>query len=191
MRVRSLPRHITETNFEAYQVRIVRNGHEYSNSFSFARDRDRERALANAVKWRDKMLAKLPRSTNGPGSYRVEPLPHKKTVMRAGITRYVTSDKRRIGEPLYLRYGVSFVDETGRKRVKSFQVGRFSDVTWQEDMHASNTAIAFREHWEFCVDHGLVFDPDHYAGWKEKDMYPFDPDRVACDTRYLSESEEK
>lgn len=179
MRKRDLPSHITETNCQAYQVRIVRDGHEYSSSFSFARTQDREAALAEAVAWRDDMLRRLPPSSSSRGSYRKEPLPHKKTVMRAGVTRYVTSDSRRVGNPLYLRYAVSYVDETRRPRVKSFQVGRLADVTWQDELHASKTAIACREHWEFCVDHGLKFEPDLYEGWQKRKLYPFDPKRFS------------
>ncbi len=83
------------------------------------------------------------------------------------------SDNRRAGKPKYLCYGVNFVDSDKRPSVKTFQVGRADAVTWQQELHASLTAEAFRSEWEWCVDNGVQFDPAKYADWTTCDRYPF------------------
>jgi len=128
-----------------------------------------------AVDWRDLMLAKLPNAGNGRGGFRTLPMPHKRSFGRVGITRYLKTDRRRPGCPVYLVYGVNWTDSDGSKRVKQFQVGRIGTFEWHQELHASLTAEAFRTEWEFCRNTGQVFEPDRYAGWTEVELYPFLP----------------
>lgn len=172
---RVLPDNITVPSHEAYQVRIVREGHEYSATFAWSRFETREDALQAAVNWRDKILKQLPEPANGRGGFRTSPMPNKRSFGRVGITRYLKIDRRRAGCPKYLVYGVNWTDRDGRARVRQFQVGRVGTFEWDQELHASLTAEAFRTEWEFCRSTGQVFEPDRYAGWAETELYPFLP----------------
>lgn len=172
---RSLPAHITIPNWDAYQVRIVREGAEYSASFSWRIFRGKRNALSEAVKWRDRMLQALPPASNEKGVFRTSPLSHKMSWGRVGVTRYVSADKRKSGRPLYLRFGVNWIDGNGKRRTKSFQVGRVGDFEWMFEVHAANTAEAFRTEWEYCQAKSLPFDDSRYLAWREHKCYPFEP----------------
>lgn len=178
---RSLPENITIPGYEAYQVRIVRGGHEYSATFGWSRFGSNELALQAAVNWRDMMLARLPKAENGRGSFRSSPMAHKLSFGRVGITRYEKKDRRRVGCPVYLVYGVNWTDAEGNKRVKQFQVGRIGAFEWHQELHASLTAEAFRTEWEFCRSTGQAFEADRYTRWTEVELYPFLPsnERIA------------
>lgn len=172
---RALPANITIPGYETYQVRIVRDDHEYSASFAWSRFASKEIALNEAVNWRDKMLTQLPSAKNGRGGFRSAPMEHKRTFGRVGITRYQKVDRRRLGCPVYLVYGVNWTDSDGRARVRQFQVGRIGLFEWHHELHASLTAEAFRTEWEFCRSTGQTFEPDRYKAWGELELYPFLP----------------
>lgn len=172
---RALPDNITVPSYDAYQVRIVREGHEYSATFAWSRFETTEKAMHAAVSWRDKILSQLPAPGNGRGSFRATPMANKRSFGRVGITRYQKKDRRRTGCPEYLVYGVNWTDKDGQARVSQFQVGRVGTFDWHEELHASLTAEAFRTEWEFCRSTGQVFEPDRYAEWKEAELYPFLP----------------
>jgi hypothetical protein len=175
---RDLPENISIPGYDSYQVRIARNGHEYSSTFHWARFGGKERALQSAVKWRDQMISQLPAAENGRGSFRTSPMAHKYTFGRVGITKYPKKDRRRTGQPAYLVYGVNWVDEDGAPRVKQFQVGRIGNFDWDQELHTALTAEAFRTEWEFCVSAGISFDPERYQNWKEVELYPFWPPNI-------------
>lgn len=170
--MRGLPDNITINNFGAYQVRIRRGETEYLASFSESAYGGKDEALAAAVSWRDKMLACLPPATNGKGSFRRAPMAHKQSFGRVGITRYVKRDHRRTGSPEYLVFGVNWTDSEGYPRVKQFQAGRIGVLSWKDELHAAQTALAFRTEWEFCRDHKVPFDPERYRDWTVP-LYPF------------------
>lgn len=172
---RLLPDNITIPGYDAYQVRIVRVDHEYSATFAWSRYVSQKLALQAAVNWRDLMLAHLPNAANGRGGFRTSPMSHKRSFGRVGITRYPKVDRRRLGCPVYLVYGVNWTDIDGSKRVKQFQVGRIGTFEWQQELHASLTAEAFRTEWEFCRSTGQIFEPDKYTGWTQVELYPFLP----------------
>ena len=165
---------ITTTNSSAYQVRITRNKVEYSLSFSWAR-LGKRKAFSEALRWRDKMLAKLPPSARAKGMYRTVPASNKKTKEPVGVTRYINNDLRSSALRKYLRYSVLWHDERGAVRNKSFQAGNVELLTPAEIRHAAQTAKAFRKNWEWCHSRGLRFDPSVYDGWKDKRLYPFRP----------------
>lgn len=173
---RDLPSNITIPAFDAYQVRIVRDGHEYSATFAWARYGSKDRALSEAVAWRDRMLAKLPPAATTIGSFRVTPQKNKRSYNRVGISRYIGVDRRKLGAPGYLRFAVNWVDGTGHSRVTSFQVGKVGAFSWEDELHAACTAEAFRTQWEFSRATGQSFDPASYEGWRHKQCYPFNPD---------------
>lgn len=174
-KTRLLPDNITIPGYEAYQVRIVRGEHEYSATFAWSRFDSKELALQAALNWRDLLLARLPTAGNGHGGFRTSPMPNKRSFGRVGITRYEKTDHRRSGCPRYLVYGVNWTDRDGSKRVKQFQVGRIGAFDWQQELHASLTAEAFRTEWEYCRSTGKEFAPDRYTGWSEMELYPFLP----------------
>ncbi|WP_326430443.1 hypothetical protein VQ574_21085 (plasmid) [Stutzerimonas frequens] len=180
---RLLPDNISIPGYEAYQVRIVRCNHEYSATFAWSRYGSKEQALEAAVLWRDMMLKQLPTAANGRGGFRTAPMPHKRSCGRAGITRYQKVDNRRHGRPAYLVFGVNWTDSDGYKRVKQFQVGRIGTYEWQQELHTSLTAEAFRTEWEYCRSTGQIFDPDRYNGWTETELYPFFPPMRGGSTR--------
>lgn len=171
---RDLPANITKNNFGAFQVRISRDCREYTASFSPSRYDSPEAALIAAVKWRDKMLARLQPPANGRGGFRLAPMAHKRSHGRVGITRYIKRDHRRVGTPEYLVYGVNWTDDEGNPRVKQFQVGRIGCMDWKDELHAAMTAEAFRTEWEFCRQYNLPFDSERYRSW-DQPLYPFDP----------------
>lgn len=173
--MRDLPEHVTITNFEAYQVRIVRDAHEYSASFSWSRYDNQAHALEAAVDWRNMMLRELPPPGNGKGSFRRKPMAHKRSMGMVGISRYVHTDRRRIGSPQYLRFGVNWVDSMGKPRIKTFEAGKIADLDWEAELHTALTAEAFRTHWEYCTQTASEFDPGIYAGWRDGCVYPFTP----------------
>ena len=173
---RTLPAHVTIPNWDAYQVRIVRDGHEYSASFAWSLYGGKSKALSEATRWRDKMLAALPPAGNVKGAFRTQPLSNKWTWGRVGVTRYVSADARKNGRPEYLRFGVNWIDEDGKRRTKSFQVGRLGEFDWQIELHAANTAEAFRTEWEYRRAKGRPFDESRYAAWRGTRLYPFDPE---------------
>lgn len=173
---RTLPAHITCPNWDAYQVRIVREGQELSASFSWNLYGGKRKALQEAVRWRDTQLAGLPPAGNAKGEFRQTPLVHKRSWGRVGVTRYVSADARKPGKPLYLRFGVNWVDATGKPRTKSFQVGRVEDISDADETHAANTAEAFRAEWEFCRRTGRQFDDTKFRNWREARLYPFEGD---------------
>ena len=78
-----------------------------------------------------------------------------------------------MGQPRYLTFGVNWVDCDGRRRTKSFQVGKVEDISWVDEVHAANTAEAFRLDYEFCLKHNQPFDPSKYEAWKRRNTYPF------------------
>lgn len=173
---RALPAHITIPNWSAYQVRIVRDGQEYSASFGW-NEAGPQKALSEAVAWRDKMLESLPDAGNEEGQFRSMPLRHKFSWSRVGVTRYVSKDYRKPGHPEYLRFGVNWTDSEGRRRITSFQVGRLGVVSEADERHAANTAEAFRAEWEFCTKNGFPFEAFIYKKWKDEILYPFSPER--------------
>lgn len=179
---RTLPDQITITNYEAYQVRIARDGDEYSASFTWTKYADQKAALQAAVEWRDRLLAILPPAVNGKGSFRRKPMKGKVSWGRVGVTRYIKRDQRRPGRPKYLVFGVNWTDHDGEPRIKQFQAGRVETLTWEEELHAALTAEAFRTHWEFSRSQNVPFDPEPYLEWKETCLYPFEPDRLSANS---------
>lgn len=171
---RGLPKHITIPNFDGYQVRVVRDGVEHSKSFPWSAG-GKAMALLDAVAWRDRLLSTLPEAGNAKGGYRSKPLSHKTSWDRVGVVRTVGCDRRRSLTVQYVRFSVSWVDATGRARVKTFQAGRADSITQADEVHTSLTAEAFRSEWEFCQRNGERFEPWRYDSWRKDRLYPFDP----------------
>lgn len=172
-RERELPLNVGIPDFDAYQVRIVRDGHEYSATFAWSRYGTAEAALAQAVAWRDAMLEKLPPAAIALGSFRCKSQSNKRSCNRVGVSRYIGIDRRKLGSPGYLRFAVNWTDASGKSRVTSFQVGRVGKFKWEDELHAACTAEAFRTNWEFCQSSGEKFDADFYQDWKDVCRYPF------------------
>lgn len=172
---RALPEHITIPGYDAYQVRIVRGYCEYSATFAWSRFASRQLALQAAVNWRDQLLAQLPAAGNGRGGFRASPMANKRSFGRVGISRFMKTDHRRLGCPVYLVYGVNWTDSDGTPRVKQFQVGRAGTFEWDHELHAALTAEAFRTEWEFSISTGQAFESERYHDWAEAVLYPFLP----------------
>lgn len=170
--MRGLPKHITIPNFNGYQVRVVRDGVEHSKSFPWSAG-GKAMALLDAVAWRDSLLRTLPPPGNAKGGYRSKPLSHKTSWDRVGVVRTVGCDRRRSLTVQYVRYSVSWVDKTGKARVKTFQAGRADSITRADEVHTSLTAEAFRSEWEFCQRTGERFEPWRYDSWRKDRLYPF------------------
>lgn len=158
---------------EVFIVRITRQSKEHTRSFRFGKTGNKAKAYADAIVWRNITLSSLPKPGNGKGSYKESCMAHKQSVMRSGISRYLRSDYRRTGQPKYLCFGVNYTDANRRHSVKTFQVGRADEVTWLQELHASRTAEAFRDDWEWCHDNKVTFDPSKYNNWSTNVHYPF------------------
>ena len=153
------------------QVRVTGLDHHcHTKYFAYAKNGGQERAYQLAQEEELRLIALHGQSVHL--GYRVEPLPHKRTGERVGVTIYSSRDKRKIGHPEYLRFGVSWVDENGAKRVTSFQVGRVETVTNAEIEYARFVANTFRDVWEQCVLDGESFDPRWFAEWRSPDWEP-------------------
>lgn len=173
---RRLPDQITEPGtFVGYQVRIARGGVEHSRCFTKREFGTKKKALQAAVEWRDRMLEKLPPPANKRGRYLLVKCRPDPSVARVGVTRYLTADSRRVGSTMYVRYGVCWTDPQGHRRIKNFQAGRADDFDHALDLRAGQTAVAFRDEWEYCIDHGIAFDPGRYRNWRAQRLYPFRP----------------
>src|ERR1035437_8964748 len=109
---RLLPIYITIPNWSAYQVRIVRDGVEHSESFSWKKFAGEMAALAEAIKWRDAKLAELGAS---PVGFRDKPLRNKKSGGPAGNPPFLRSEPPRNGLPQFLAHGVYFTNNKGKK----------------------------------------------------------------------------
>lgn len=184
--MRVFPENLTETNYEAIQVRIVRDGTEFSKSFSFSKSKNKSKAISDAVAWRDSIKKILPPAIRSESGYLKRPQSNKRSVNRPGITRYITKDKRRIGNPSYLVYGVNYTDKNGQSKVKSFQVGKLDTFNHSDELHAAMTAEAFRSEWEWCKDHKKEFNDQKYKGWKKDTKYPFTPEERSTTNRAKS-----
>jgi hypothetical protein len=79
----------------------------------------------------------------------------------------------KLGFARFVAYTVSWVNALGENRVTSFQAGREDTLTPEQEAHAHQTALAFREDWEFCQDTGTPFDPLPYKAWRRVTCYPF------------------
>ncbi|AXK38524.1 hypothetical protein [Crenobacter cavernae] len=88
---------------------------------------------------------------------RSEPQRNKQSWWRNGVSRHFRVDNRRHGRPLYLVFGVNWTDADGKKRMATFQAARADEVSWEQELHAANTADAFRSEYEWCRRHGLPF----------------------------------
>jgi len=174
---RRLPENITETNFNAFQVRIVRDGQLYSASFPWCTV-GKPAALSAAVKWRDMTLAMLPHPGNGKGTIKPTIMKNKKTREPLGVSRYVLTDRRSKPPRKYLRFAVSYQGHDGRCCIKAFQAGALQKLTQEDVFHAAQTAYACREEWEYCYLRGQPFDPEKYNVWKETQLYPFSPKNI-------------
>lgn len=172
---RDLPANITIPGYATYQVRIVRDGYEYSATFAWSRYGSKDQALSCAVAWRDAMLAALPSAATELGSFRCSPQKNKRSYGRVGISRYIGIDRRRGGSPGYLRFAVNWLDVSAKSRIKTFQAGKVGSISWEDELHAACTAEAFRTHWEYCRAKRLPFDPGRYENWSTEFCYPFNP----------------
>lgn len=177
---RELPHNIQEPIPGQLRVRV--QSHKKDISRTFREDQHggcRETTIKAAIAWRDETLKSLPPSYNKPGAFKKPATPYPPDdFRRPGITRYVAVK----GGSRYIRYGASWVDSSGRPRVTGFMAGRIIELgTFEEtipkeqDLHARRTALAFREHWEHCREHGVPFDPTPYRAWKTETLYPFNP----------------
>ena len=166
---RQLPAHITIPNWSAYQVRIVRDGVEHSESFSWKGYAGESKALEAAVLWRDATLAALGTCESG---LRAKPLRNKKSGCPAGITAYLRTDRRREGLPQYLTFGVHY-SQSGKNRTKSFQVGNVEIISQPNKEHAALTAVAFRDDYVWCRRNNVAFCPERYVNWRHETLYPF------------------
>ena len=175
---RELPRNVTELPYGAYQVRVVSDGCERSATFLWSDYENKELALKAAVEWRDKIRKLHPSKYISVMGFRKKVLGHKKSFFRVGVSRVHKTYKDRDGNPSVLRFQVNYVSPLGKPRIKTFEVGRLDTFGLAEELHAANTAIAFREHWEYCIENALPFETNKYLGWKSKILYPFDPNTL-------------
>lgn len=155
---------ITMPDAHGYQVRIVRAGKEYSRYFSSKVWGGEERALEAAVNWRDMKRASLPKKLAEENQQ-----PKNNSTGINGVSKVVHFDKRRNTETL--RYQVSYRTKNSRQSVRTFQVGHTKSLTTEDDMHALNTAIAFRKEYELARSLDEEFNAERYSNWKNEKLY--------------------
>lgn len=159
-------KHITQPDKGGYQVRIVRQGKEYSRYFAHRAWGGKTKSLKAAESWRDQQLAVLGKAIthiiDGPA------LPNNKSTGIRGITKVIHHDKRRDTKSLV--YQVHWKDH-GKIKNKKFHVGRVEKVTADMDLHAFRTAIHFRKGYEASVKYNKDFDPEIYKNWRTERVY--------------------
>ncbi|MBV1881619.1 MAG: hypothetical protein KUG82_08300 [Pseudomonadales bacterium] len=155
---------ITKPDDHGYQVRIVRQGTEYSRYFSKKVWGSDTKALNAAINWRDMKRASLPKKT----PY-INDQPKNNSTGVNGISKVIHHDKRR--DTKTLRYQVSYRTIDGRQSVRTFQVGRIEDVSADQDLHAFRTALLFRKEYELARSIGETFDNNRFGQWKMERLY--------------------
>lgn len=172
-------RHISEPFPGLFQVRIQRNNRILGGSFSEKDLGSRDKALRAARAWRDDTLERNPPVYATADSYARQPHKDKSDDLPAGVSRLLVPDYRSGSGIFYLRFAVAWKERSGKRRLKGFQVGPEEAISEEDELHGELTARAFREHWEYCWDRGIDFDPSPYRRWKEEALYPFSPDILA------------
>lgn len=171
-RKQHLPHNINEIGPDLFQVVVTRNKKPYTKTFSRRRYGSREKALAEAVAYRDELFEIL--GANRPkGAPRLSPMPHKRRGQRNGVTSVVSYDKRR--DCTYRTFKAYYKDLFGKPRTRSFYVGCVDQISNEQIRHAEQTANAFRDEYEWCWENDRVFVPTRYRDWKQRRLYPFKP----------------
>lgn len=147
-----------------YRVRVRRAGRLHTKSFT---------KLKDARRWRDAIKKALPAPIEG--GLRRTPQPNKTSNLPVGVSLTHKRDRRKPDEPVYVAYSVFWQDAQGRKRVKTFQVGRSGEISTAADRRARFTAIAFRACDEWCVRNQTPFHPERFGEWRDLKCYPFKP----------------
>lgn len=155
---------ITQPDQHGYQVRVVRQGTEYSRYFSFNVWGGKQKALEAAQNWRDMKRASLPKQTPF-----INDSPKNNSTGVNGISKVVHFDKRRGTHTL--RYQVSYRTEGSRHTVRTFQVGRVEDISGDMDLHAFRTAVYFRKEYELARSLDEDFDASRFRNWKKERLY--------------------
>lgn len=150
---------------KTYQVRVKRNGKEYSKLFSWNLWGGKKKALQGAINWRDNI-----RLLYGENSrYRDRPLKNNLSTGVLGVCRSVHMiSNRRVNVNHYLVFGVHWIDAEGQRRCKSFRVGNIETITQAEERLAFESACACRaDYEEYRRRHKLhKFDISDYFGWR-------------------------
>ena len=135
----SLPKNISEPYTGVFQVRIKRNGKQFSKTFGGA-NQERKSALKKAIAWRDSTLKQVG------GIYRVgECYFINKTT---GINGIHSSVKKRQNGRVYLYFFVHYVDEKGKPKNKSFYAGNIQHLTIEKEKVVLGKAKKFRREYE-------------------------------------------
>lgn len=161
--------HITQPEKSGYQVRIVRQGKEYSRWFSINLWNGKRKAMDAAINWREQMLMSLGRQSTRQIGLNVPPNKNKKSTGTRGVSRSVQTDARR--NTVSVVYSVCWFDKEGTRRSKTFHVGHLHQVTVEEELHAYRTAIHFRREFEDTYLSGKAFHPENYKQWRYLRLY--------------------
>jgi len=134
-------KNITQPTDNSFQVRVVSRKKEHSRSFCFSHWGSKSKALQAAKNWRDQKklgLAKVKRQITSPSV--------NNSTGHLGVSRAVKYDKRR--DTTYLMYIVCWINAAGKKRAKTFSLGRSDVISTAFDNHALDVAKRCREAWK-------------------------------------------
>ncbi len=159
-------KHITEPDFNGYQVRIVRSKKEHSRYFAFKCWGGKRKALYAARSWRDQMLPLLGRVNKYLIDRDIQA--NKVSTGIRGVTRTIQYDKRRDYHSLI--YGVRWQFNKVTKN-RTFFVAEVSKVTPDNELHAFRTACRFRFEYELYEAGEINFEPERFKDWKKIRMY--------------------
>lgn len=122
----------------------------------------------------ERELAKLRRRYPKRIQHGIQQVPSEGTSHpRVGVTRRLRIDRRKAAQPTYLVFSVNWKDADGRLRITGFQAGNSETVTAQEERHAEQTAVAFREAYEWARINNLKFRPEAFSCWRSVQCYPW------------------
>lgn len=95
---------------------------------------------------------------------------HKKSTGVLGVSRSVQFDKRR--SVYYLVYSCHWRRD-GKGHTKTFHVGRYAEVSTDEELHAFRTAVLFRKEYEMYKDNEIEnqFSPERFKFWRKLRLY--------------------
>lgn len=161
---------ITKPSATQYVVRVDRFGQRHTKSFSASEYGSVENALTAAKAWRDDVIAKY----TAPVHIHTRQRKTKSNQeLGCGVTVSEWADTRGAGSDRMYRQYQALYYMGGKRKIKSFHVGVVGVASVDIDEHAKQTAMAFRQEYEWCTREGVEFKPEKYDGWRTVVMYPF------------------
>ncbi len=110
-----------EKKNHGFYVRITHKGKTHQKYFPDKANKGKTKALLAAKEYRDKVVAKLPKSKQESAAQK------KRNVKRSGMTGVTHVISKVNGKNAYEYWQAAWNDEGGHRRTKKFSIGRYGD----------------------------------------------------------------